>query len=312
MRLFAAGSFRIQIWFFTLSVASLGRAAVVESDICVYGATSGGVAAAVAAARLGKSVVLVACNNHVGGMSSGGLGVTDRGNTASIGGLAREFYLRVGQKYGSGAPVYFFEPHVAEQTFWEMLQGAGVPVYTNQHLATLSRAGSRITELNTEEGTIFRAKMFIDTTYEGDLMAAAGVTFSVGREGTNAYGESLAGIRSPGGAYNYDPYVTPGDPNSGLLPLVQSGSVGPIGQGDTSVQVYNFRLCLTANATNQIAITPPANYSETNYELVARYVEARAAQGTVNFANLVDLQTIIPNGKTDINARDELSTDFVG
>src|SRR5439155_20358001 len=161
-------------------------APVIESDICVYGGDSGGVAAAVAAARLGKSTVLVVFNNHVGGMSSGGLGVTDRGNVNSIGGLSREFYLRVGQHYGTNAPVYFFEPHVAEQTFWEMLNGAGVPVYTNQRLASVALSGQRITQMAMEDGTIYRAKMYIDTTYEGDLMGMAGVTFTVGREGTDA------------------------------------------------------------------------------------------------------------------------------
>jgi hypothetical protein len=171
------------LWLFASAFMCQG-APVIDSDICVYGATSGGVVAAVAAARLGKNVVLVAYNNHVGGMSSGGLGVTDHGNTSSIGGIAAEFYQRVGQAYGSASPVYWFEPYVAGQTFWQMLSEAGVPVYTNQLLAAATMSDQTITQITMDDGTIYRAKEFIDTTYEGDLMAMAGVTFTVGREAT--------------------------------------------------------------------------------------------------------------------------------
>jgi hypothetical protein len=294
--------------------AGLGRAGqVIDSEICVYGGTSGGVSAAVTAARLGKSVALVTYNNHVGGMSSGGLGVTDRGNTSSIGGIAAEFYRRVGQAYGSASPVYFFEPHVAEQTFWQMLSEAGVPVYTNQLLAAATMASLTITQITMTDGTIYRAKEFIDTTYEGDLMALAGVTFTVGREATTNYNESEAGIQNPGGSYNYDPYVIAGNTNSGLLPFVQPGSPGTVGQGDSKVQTYNFRLCLTQNSTNMIPIAPPASYSEAQYELFRRYIAARVAKnGSAHLNEVMDVQTIIPNGKTDINARDELSTDYIG
>jgi hypothetical protein len=293
-----------------------GRGAqVIDCDICVYGATSGGVSAAVAAARLGKNVVLVTYNNHVGGMTSGGLGVTDIGgtNTAYIGGISAEFYSRVGQAYGSTNPVYWFEPHVAEQTFWQMLSEAGVPVYTNLLLASVTMSNQAITQITMNDGTTYQAREFIDTTYEGDLMALAGVTFTVGREGTNTYGESLAGVETPGGSYNYDPYVIAGNTNSGLLPLVQPGGPGTVGQGDNKVQTYNFRLCLTQNPTNQIPIAPPANYSESQYELFRRYIAARVAQdGSVNLDQLINIQTLIPNGKTDINADGELSTDYVG
>ncbi|PYJ08544.1 MAG: xanthan lyase [Verrucomicrobia bacterium] len=286
---------------------------VVETDICVYGGTSGGVAAAVAAARLGKSVALVVVNNHVGGMSSGGLGVTDKGNASSIGGVAAEFYSRVGQAYGSSVPVYYFEPHVAEQTFRAMLSGAGVPVYTNQRLASVTLSNLTLTQIVMEDGTIYRAKEFIDTTYEGDLMAMAGVSFAYGRESSSTYGESYAGVQNPGGSYNYDPYVVPGNPASGLLPFVQPGSPGTPGQADDRLQTYNYRLCLTQNPTNQIPIAPPANYSEAQYELFRRYLAARVAQdGSVALNQIIDIQTIIPNGKTDINANGELSTDYLG
>ncbi len=291
-------------------------AEVIESDICVYGGTSGGVSAVVAAARLGKSVALVSLNTHVGGMTASGLGVTDIGpgnDYSYLGGISREFYKRVGAAYGSANLVIWFEPHVAETVFWQMLAEAGVAVYTNQLLASVTMTNQRIVQMTMQDGTVFRAKQFIDTTYEGDLIAAAGVTFTWGREGTSVYNESLAGIRSPGGTYNYDPYLTAGNPASGLLPLVNATNGGTVGQGDQRLQAYNFRLCLTQNATNKIPITAPAGYSESQYELVRRYIAARIAAGaSTALTALIDVQTIIPNGKTDINARDELSTDYVG
>ena len=292
------------------------NAAVVETDVCIYGATSGGVTAAVAAARLGKSVALLSLNKHVGGMTASGLGVTDIGpgnDTSYVSGISREFYKRVGTNYGSANLVIWFEPHVAENVFWQMLAEAGVTVYSNRLLSAATMVSNRITQITMEDGSVFRAKQFIDTTYEGDLMAAAGVTFTWGREGTNAYNESLAGIRSLGGTYSYDPYVTPGVPASGLLPLVQTNTGGNVGDGDKRLQAYNFRLCLTQVATNKIAITAPTNYSAANYELVRRYVTNRlAAAGSVSLSSLIHIQTIIPNNKTDINANGELSTDWVG
>ena len=299
-----------------ISLFTTSAAPVIETDIVVYGGTSGGVAAAVAAARLGKSVALLSLNNHVGGMTASGLGVTDIGpgnDYSYLGGISREFYRRIGTNYGSTNLVIWFEPHVAEKVFWQMLAEAGVNVYSNRLLAAAAVVSNRITQIMMADGSIFRARQFIDTTYEGDLIAAAGVTFTWGREGTNVYNESLAGIRSLGGTYNYDPYVTPGVPASGLLPLVQTNTGGTVGQGDLRLQAYNYRLCLTQNPTNKIPVTAPTNYSEANYELVRRYLTNRVAvNGSVSLANVIDIQTIIPNGKTDINARDELSTDYVG
>lgn len=304
-----------------LGLLSLGprvpaAAPVVETDICVYGATSGGVAAAVAAARLGKSVALLSLNHHVGGLTASGLGVTDIGvgnNTSYIGGISREFYQRVGAAYGSGNLVIWFEPHVAENVFRQMLAGTSVALYTNKLLASATLVSNRLTQITMEDGSIFRAKQFIDTTYEGDLMAAAGVTFTWGREAVTNYNELLAGIRGLGGSYAYDPYVVPGNPASGLLPLVQTNTGGNVGDGDLRLQAFNYRLCLTQNATNKLAITAPTNYSEANYELVRRYIASRVAtDGSVALSSLIHIQQIIPNGKTDINANGELSTDYVG
>jgi len=306
---------RIGLWLAVLIALIFvpARAVVVDADICVYGGTSGGVAAAVAAARLGKSVALICVNNHVGGLTASGLGVTDRGNTASIGGIAAEFYSRVGQAYGSANPVYFFEPHVAEQVFTQMLNGAGVPLYTNLQLASVTLSNLTITQIAMTDGSLFRAKEFIDATYEGDLMAQSGVTFTWGRESSATYGESLAGVVVNSVVYRCDPYVIPGNPASGLLPLIQTNAPGTLGSGDKRVQTYNFRLCLTQNVTNQIAITAPTNYSEATYELVHRYIDAYVAtNGSVPLNRLIDVQTIIPNGKTDINAYADVSTDFIG
>ncbi|HEV2694590.1 MAG TPA: FAD-dependent oxidoreductase [Verrucomicrobiae bacterium] len=288
-------------------------AVVVDADICVYGGTSGGVAAAVAAARLGKNVALVCVNNHVGGLTASGLGVTDKGNAASIGGIAAEFYLRVGQAYGTTNPVYYFEPHVAEQTFMQMLAGAGVTLYTNLQLSSVTLSNLTITQIAMADGSVFRAKEFIDATYEGDLMAQSGVTFTWGRESSATYGESLAGVVVNSVAYPCDPYVIPGNAASGLLPLIQTNAPGTAGAGDRRIQNYNFRLCLTQNVTNQIPITAPTNYSEATYELMHRYITAYVAvNGSVPLNRLIDVQTIIPNGKTDINAYADISTDFLG
>ena len=296
-----------------LGVIQVHAANVITSDVCVYGGTSGGVIAAVAAARLGKNVSLVLANNHVGGMTSGGLGVTDVGNTASIGGFAGEFYARVGQAYGSTNRVYWFEPHVAEQTFLQMLNLAGVVLYTNQQLASVTMSNLVMTQIAMTDGTVYRAREFIDTTYEGDLMAMAGVSCTWGREGTNVYNESLAGVVVNSVQYPCDPYVIPGNPASGLLPFIQSGSPGTNGQGDSRIQNYNYRLCLTQNVTNQIPITAPTNYAETNYELMHRYIISyTATNGSVPLNRLIDVQQLIPNGKTDINAYADISTDFIG
>ncbi len=301
-------------WLAAVPVFRAGAAVFVNADICVYGATSGGVAAAVAASRLGKNVALICQNNHVGGMTSSGLGVTDVGGfPASIGGLAAEFYSRIGAAYGSTTPVYYFEPHVAEQTFLQMLSGAGVMLCTNLQLASVTTSNLVITSITMTDGSVFRAKEFIDATYEGDLMAQSGVTYTWGRESSATYGESLAGVFVNSVVYRCDPYVVPGNSASGLLPLIQTNSPGTIGAGDRRMQTYNFRLCLTQVTSNQIAITAPANYAETNYELLHRYINAYVAtNGSIPLNRIIDVQTIIPNGKTDINAYADVSTDYIG
>jgi hypothetical protein len=281
-------------------------------DVCVYGGTSGGVMAAVQAARMGKSVALICEINHLGGMTSSGLGWTDVGHvgTGYIQGLAGEFYTRINQKYGANVN-YEFEPHVAEAVFNDLVQQAGVTVYTNQYLTAVTRQGSQIIAVTINNGNIFRAKMFIDASYTGDLMAAAGVSYTIGREATNQYGESLAGVQPPDTSFgaNVSPYVVSNNPASGLLPLIQTNLLAPLGSADQLVQTYTFRMCFTQTSSNRMALTAPTNYNVAEYELLARYLQANP---TLSLGSLVTLSTPLPNGKMDINDSGPFSTDFVG
>jgi hypothetical protein len=293
------------------SFAGLSR----QYDICVFGGTSAGVAAAVQAARSGKSVVLTEDGCHVGGLTSGGLSQTDIGNKAAIGGLAREFYRRMGQHYGSNE-TWKLEPSVAEDVFLKMLGDAKVPVYFNEHLKAVQKKGARLAAITMEDGKTIRARMFIDASYEGDLMAAAKVSYFVGRESNSTYGETLDGIRGVTPKHQFlvpvDPYVRPGDPSSGLLDLIQDQPPGNAGDGDISVQAYNFRLCLTQNPTNRMPIDPPNNYDPAQYELLARYLDALSAAGrTPHLNDLMHIQPM-PDGKTDVNNNGPFSTDFIG
>ena len=296
-----------------LAQGALGK--TVECDLCVFGGTSAGVIAAVQAVKLGKTVVVVEPGKHLGGLTAGGLGWTDIGNKAAIGGLSREFYRRLGQHYGK-PEAWTFEPSVAEREFNALLAEAKVPVHFQQRLATVRKDGARIVEIGMQTGDIFRAKMFIDATYEGDLMAKAGVGYFVGREANSIYGETLDGIRSATPKHQFtvpvDPYVKPGDPASGLLPLVQAVAFGNSGDGDKLVQAYNFRLCLTKNPANRRPIEPPTNYDPAKYELLGRYFDAlAAAQKPVMLKSFLKLDMVTAD-KTDINNNGPFSTDFIG
>ncbi len=298
-------------------VALAGAAAAdhVDCDICIYGGTSGGVAAAVQAARMGKTAVLVEPGRHLGGMTSGGLGRTDTGSTDAIGGIGDEFYLAIGARYGGGRK-YTFEPHVAEEVFNEWIATAGVPVYRDSPLDSVRMDGPTILSLTTTNGHQVTARMFIDASYEGDLMARAGVSYTVGREANSQYGETLNGVRGSTPSHQFavgvDPYLTPGDPGSGLLPHIQPGDGGTPGSGDARVQAYNFRLCLTQDPANRIEIGAPDGYDPAEYELLGRYAAARVAAGhTLTLGSFLKIDTM-PNGKTDINNQGAFSTDFIG
>lgn len=290
-------------------------APVINADICIYGATSGGIASAIQASRMGKSVALAAFNTHLGGLTTGGLGATDVGNIGSIGGISREFYRRVGQHYGS-TESFKFEPKVARQIFETWLAEVGITPRWNQRLASVGMTGNRITEIRMEDGTIYRARMFIDATYEGDLMALAGVPFTFGRESVATYGESLNGIRASTPAHqftvNVDPYATPGVPASGLLPFIAPGSGGTPGDGDHRIQAYNYRLCFTQNSANRLPHVVPPDYDPARYELLGRLLDARIAAGhTLTMGSFFGISSM-PNGKTDMNNNGAFSTDFIG
>ena len=298
-------------WIFTLPL----RAEVTNTDLCIYGGTAGGVAAAVEAARSGKSVVLLEFGYHLGGMSSGGLSQTDIGNKGAIGGISREFYRRMGAHYGKPEQ-WQFEPSVAENIFFQFVYESKIPVYFHQRLASVKKEHGRITEITMENGKTYLAKIFIDATYEGDLMARAGVSYFVGREPNSQYKETLDGVRAKTPKHQFlvpvDPYNKPGDSLSGLLPLIQPGDGGVPGSGDKCVQAYNFRLCLTQNPSNQIPIAPPPNYDPARYELLVRYIEALVVDGkNPKLGELMHIQ-MMPNGKTDINNNGGFSTDFIG
>jgi hypothetical protein len=325
-------------------LAPLGATEVIEADLCVYGATAGGVAAAVQAARMGKTAVIAEFGHHVGGLTSGGLGATDIGNKAAIGGIAREFYHRIAQHYANSnawrferreeyfaqrggrstvndlnaadATMWTFEPHVAEDVFFQMLNEAKVGVYFQQRLASVQKEGGRITEIAMENGKVYRAQMFIDATYEGDLMAKAGVSYTVGREGNTKYNETLNGIRAETPKHQFtvavDPYLKPGDPASGLLPFIQSSDGGKPGEGDACVQAYNFRLCYTQDPANRLPHKKPAKYAPAKYELLARYLEALVAAGHKPQLKAFWNPIWMPNGKTDINNNGGFSTDYIG
>jgi hypothetical protein len=290
-------------------------AEVVTSDICIYGGTSGGVVAAVQAARLGMLVSLAAFDRDIGGMTTGGLGFTDVGNSTSIGGFAREFYERVGRCYNRKV-AFAFEPHVARAVYDAWLKEEKILPRFDQRLAAVKRDGSHISEIVMEDGTVYRAKIFIDATYEGDLMAMAGVSYTLGREGTNVYDESYNGIRSetPGHQFNVavDPYRVPGNAASGLLPLVQADDGVAPGTGDKRIQAYNYRLCFTQNPTNRLPHVMPPNFDPAHYELLGRLLDARVAAGhKLDIGSFFNMEPL-PNGKMDINNNGPVSTDFIG
>ena len=312
---------RIPAYFFLLLTFPNPTTAqkIISADICIYGATSGGVIAACTAARLGKKVILITPAKHLGGLSSGGLGNTDIGNKIAITGLARDFYQRVGRHYGKSEQ-WIFEPHVAEDIFKGYLKETDVSVLYGQELQSVFKKRKRIVEIHTvaansnvvDTGFIIRAKIFIDCSYEGDLMAKSGVAYTVGREANQQYSETYNGFQLldkhqfPDGV---DPYVIPGNPESGLLWGVSSENPASPGDGDKKVQAYNFRLCLTDSIENRLDISRPEDYDSTRFELLLRYIQIKKPQhleeGLLNF-------NAIPNHKTDINNNGPFSTDMIG
>jgi thioredoxin reductase len=278
-------------------VPAANPALTIEADICVYGGTPGGVSAAVQAARMGKKAVLVVFRRHVGGMTSGGLTATDIGNRKAIGGFANEIYAHIGKTSG-------FKPSQAEEAFQHFLQQSGVQVYYEHRLKEVIKDGNRITSVTFENGNKVNAKMFIDATYEGDLFAKAGVSYHVGRESNATYNETINGVQFRN-AHNFnipvDPYHTPGDPGSGLLPTISDQDPGRAGEGDRRIQAYNFRFNLS-NKPDRIAFSKPQGYNRSLYLLYARYANASPNKPIIPFQ--------LHNG--DCNNTGGFSTDHIG
>ena len=311
-------------------------------DVVIYGGTAAAVAAAVQATRMGKSVIVVSPDQHLGGLSSGGLGFTDTGDKSVIGGLAREFYHRVWQHYqsadawrwerreefgnkGQGTPaidgenrtMWIFEPHVAERVFEELVTEHRITVVRDQWLdraSGVTKAGPRIQSIRTLSGRTFTGRMFIDATYEGDLMAAAGVSYHVGRESTTTYGERWNGVQT--GVLHHrhhfgavrepiSPYVIPGDRSSGVLPRISTAPPGDYGAADNKVQAYCFRMCLTDRPENRVPFARPERYDAKQYELLLRIFNAGWRETFQKFDR-------IPNRKTDTNNHGPFSTDNIG
>ncbi len=286
-------------------------------DVVVYGATASGVAAAVAAARQGARVALVEPGSHLGGMVSGGLGHTDTGRIETLGAISLEFYKRVGRHYNQ--PVAWeIEPHVAEDVFKTMAREAKVKVVYNTRLrehGAVEKKSGRISSARMENGDVYSAQVFIDASYEGDLMAQSGVAFTWGREGRDQYDESFAGVRE-GHQYAghwFEVPVSAYDSRHKLLPNVNRGPRGKAGAADKKIQAYNFRMCLTKDKGNQVAIPKPLNYNPHEYELLARLIAARvkAKKSVPKLGDLIIISPL-PNGKTDINNLGPFSTDYIG
>jgi len=303
----------------TLGLALTAAAASHDFDVVVYGGTAGGVIAAVAAAREGLHTALLEPTAHIGGMVSSGLGYTDVGKKEVIGGYAYEFYYRVGQHYGMSAfgndVSWLHEPHVAEDVFRQMLAGSGVKLFEQARLLEkggVKKQGKRLTEIHMENGDIFTAPVFIDCSYEGDLMAQSAVTWTYGRESSAQYGESLAGVRDRTPLHQFLVDIPARDGQGALLPEIGTASPPSPGSADRAVQAYNFRVCFS-DAVNRVPFAKPSAYEPHRYELLARLIEARTkTEGRAPALGALLKIDRLPNGATDVNNNGAFSTDYIG
>ena len=322
-----------------LCISAIGQKSF-RADVIIYGGNSSAIIAAVQVKKMGKSVIVVSPDKHLGGLSSGGLGFTDTGNKEVIGGLSREFYERIYTHYskeenwkwqkrseygnkgqgtiamdGAMRTMWIFEPHVAEQVFEDFAKEYGLTIHRNEWLDRtkngIRKKNGAILSIKTISGKTYEGKMFIDATYEGDLMALAGVNYHVGREANSVYGEQYNGVQV--GVFHHrhhfkdkiSAYRIPGDSTSGLLPEISTDRPGPNGSGDARIQAYCFRMCMSDHPDNRIPFEQPAGYDANRYELMARIY----AGGWRESFEKVDL---IPNRKSDTNNHGPFSTDYIG
>ena len=287
-------------------------------DICIYGGSSAGVIAAYTAKKMGKSVILIEPSNRLGGLTTGGLGQTDIGNKYAVGGLSLDFYRRIGQHYGKFEQ-WTFEPHVAKELFEQYIKAANINVIYNYRLQSVNTEEGAIKSMTIEKSIqpnqstnqIIKAKVFIDCTYEGDLMAKSGVSYFTGRESNSTYGETYNGVQLmdkhqfPDGV---DPYKIPGKKESGLVWGISNETLAPNGTGDKKIQTYNIRVCFTNNPSNRIPITKPDDYKPERYELLLRVLAKKPVKNIGGFTSIAPM----PNNKTDINNNGAFSTDMIG
>ncbi|MEF8810930.1 MAG: FAD-dependent oxidoreductase [Bacteroidales bacterium] len=353
----------VLILLFTFAITAIGNNITIPKytkyDIVVYGGTSSGISAAIQSSRMGKSVVLIEPSHRIGGLTTGGLGQTDIGNKQAIGGISREFYQNIRTYYKNPAnwnwqersdyvdggqtrtgedekTMWTFEPSAALSVYKDMITEEDIDLVYGERLDRAEgviKNGKEITRIEMKSGISYEGKMFIDATYEGDLMAAAGVTYTIGRESNYKYGETLNGVQANkislslrgtvsrnGKHHNFvpgvDPYVEEGDKSSGLLPYINEDGPGITGSGDKKIQAYCFRMCLTDNPENRIPFEKPKGYKEINYELLFRNYEAAD-----NLEEMYDyggtpylpwINSSMPNDKTDTNNKYGFSTDFIG
>ena len=315
--------YKIAQWILLLFILTdiSARAQVSQSssvDICIYGGSSAGVIAAYTAKKMGKSVILIEPSNRLGGLTTGGLGQTDIGNKYAVAGLSLDFYRRIGQHYGKFEQ-WTFEPHVAKELFEQYIKEANIKVVYNYRLQSVSTEQGAIKAITIEHSIqpnqstnqIIKAKVFIDCTYEGDLMAKSGVSYFTGRESNSTYGETYNGVQFkdkhqfPDGV---DPYKIPGKKESGLLWGISNETLAPNGTGDKKIQTYNIRVCFTNNPSNRIPITQPDDYQPERYELLLRVLEKKPVKNIGGFTSIAPM----PNNKTDINNNGAFSTDMIG
>lgn len=322
-------------WLFASTPLPAGPAH--RADLVIYGGTSAGVAAAVQAGKMGKTVIVIEPTDHLGGLTTNGLGATDSGRKETIGGISREFYRRIQEHYRDpaswplqkpdepsekkGKPLFepkaetmwVFEPKVAQKIMDGLAAESGASVFFKERLDRakgVKVTDKRIVSIAMESGEVFEGGMFLDATYEGDLLAAAGVSYHVGRESNAVYGESLNGVQKTqmkGHLFTkpVDPYLVPGNRASGLVPRVSAEPPGEDGEGDRRIQAFNFRMCMSNDPRNRVPFPKPEGYDETQYELLFRNFEAG------------DLRMpwspgMMPNHKTDTNNYGAFSTDNIG
>lgn len=340
MKLFT--TFLLAVFLFSCSTSSVdqGVGQTHEADVIVYGGTSAAVSSAVQAKRMGKSVIIVSPDIHLGGLTSGGLGFTDTGNKAVIGGVSKEFYQRLYGHYqqdsawvwqkkseygnkgqatvaldGETNSMWIFEPHVAERIFEDMIREHEITVHRDTWLdrstSGITKEANQIVSFKTLNGNTYKGKMFIDATYEGDLMALAGVSYTVGRESNDQYGEQWNGVQT--GVFHHkhhfehkiDPYQTPGEPESGLLPEISAEAPGEYGSADNKLQAYCFRLCMSNHPDNRVPFPKPEGYDPARYEVLKRLFAA-------GWRDVFSKFDIIPNRKTDTNNHGPFSSDYIG